>query len=52
VRPDHCKLTLTTTIISADTSLPFEDVAKVAPLDEVDSIRQFFEGFLIPVDHR
>jgi hypothetical protein len=24
------------------------DVAKVAPLDEVDSIRQFFEVFLVP----
>lgn len=60
VRPDHCMLRerpldscplndcLVLLVTGADTSFLPSDVAKVASLDEADSIGEFFESFLVP----
>lgn len=45
VRPDHCELCPPVALTINANDGP--DVAKVAALGEVDSIQQFFEGFLV-----
>lgn len=50
VRPDHCELKPQSGYYSdADYSI---DVAKIAALEDVASIGQFFDGFLFPVGER